>query len=345
MTVDAPASWPVRAPEPTDRDRQVAVPTLSVVIAAYQAEQTVAEAIESVLCQTSPALEIVVCDDGSTDGTGAVLASFTDRIRVIRQDNAGEAAAKNTAVRAARGDFVVVLDADDVCHPQRLEALGWLASRRPDLDVLTTDAFLEVGGRVIRRAYGPFWRFETEDQRREILVRNFILGLAAVRRARWLDVGGFDEGLHYVADWDFWQRLILGGSRVGLVEAPLVTYRLAVGSLSADRARLVAGRVSLLERTASLDGLSDTDRDAVATALAAQRRLLALQRARAALRTESPEIRRHSLTVARTRGLAPRTRLKALVAAAAPGWAASRYREGTGGSIEVGAGIWVDGDG
>jgi hypothetical protein len=49
--------------------------------------------------------------------------------------------------------------------------------------------------------------------------------------------------------------------------------------------------------------------------------------------------------VARTRGLAPRTRLKALVAAAAPGWAASRYREGTGGSIEVGAGIWVDGDG
>src|SRR5206468_2811881 len=79
-------------------------------------------------------------------------------------------------------DFVAILDADDVYFPERLEALGELAAARPDLDILTSDAYLELNGRRIRRCYEGGWTFEVEDQRRAILERNFIFGLAAVRR-------------------------------------------------------------------------------------------------------------------------------------------------------------------
>jgi glycosyltransferase involved in cell wall biosynthesis len=167
-------------------------PTFSVVIAAYQAASTVADAVRSALDQTYAPLEVIVCDDGSTDGAAQVLEGFGRSIRVVRRANGGESAAKNTAVVAARGDYVVVLDADDVFHPRRLEALAWLAGERPDLDVLTTDAVLEADGVPMRRAYGPSWAFPAQDQRSAILDRNFVFGLCAVRRERWLAAGGFD---------------------------------------------------------------------------------------------------------------------------------------------------------
>ena len=103
-------------------------PTASVCIAAYQAEGTILAAVLSALTQTWPPLEVVVVDDGSSDGTAQVLADVDDpRLRVLHQANAGEAAAKNAAVQAARGDLVVVLDADDAWYPERLAALMALA--------------------------------------------------------------------------------------------------------------------------------------------------------------------------------------------------------------------------
>ena len=143
-------AWPISVPDSSPRVPPGHEPTFSIVIAAYQAESTVAEAVSSALRQTYPALEVIVCDDGSTDGTAGVLNSFGGAITVIRQDNRGEAAAKNLAVRHARGDYVVVLDADDVFLPRRLEALAWLAMRHPDLDILATDAVVEADGEPIR---------------------------------------------------------------------------------------------------------------------------------------------------------------------------------------------------
>ena len=174
----------------------------------------------------------------------------------MRQENRGEAAAKNAAVKAARGDYVVVLDADDVFLPRRLEALAWLAAQRPDLDVLTTDAIVEADGEAVRQGLPQRMDLPGVDQRAAILSRNFVFGLAAVRRDRWLAVGGFDEGISRTADWDFWMRLILSGSQVGLVDAPLARYRLSSTTLSADRAQLVAARVHVLDRAAERDDLS-----------------------------------------------------------------------------------------
>jgi GT2 family glycosyltransferase len=310
-------------------------PTFSILVAVYQAADVVAEAVGSALGQTVPPLEVVVCDDGSTDDVAGALSPFRDQVTLISKENGGEASAKNAAARAAAGEFLAILDADDVYLAERLEALGELARARPDLDVLTTDAVLEVDGEPVRRCYTDELPFEVEDQRSAILRRNFVFGLAAVRRERFLAAGGFDEALRYATDWDLWARLILDGSRVGLVAESLARYRLRSGSLSSQRPALLAGRVAVLEKAAESSSLTASERKVVAASLRLERRRLAVARARAALLGELPAPRRRSLAVALGRGHGLRTRAKAAAASIAPRRAGSslgsRARETTGG--------------
>jgi hypothetical protein len=313
-----------------------APPSFSVAIAAYEAESSVSEAIESALAQTLPPLEVIVCDDGSTDGTAAAVERFGARVRLIRKENGGEASAKNAAAALAQGDFVVFLDADDVFEPERLKALAELSARRPDLDILTTDAVLEIDGQRARSCYDASFPFETVNQRGEILVRNFLFGLAAVRRTRLEQSGGFDSELPYATDWDLWLRLIRSGSQAGLVDEPLARYRISAG-LSSHRARLLEGRAQVIERALARERLEGDERQAAEQALAEQRRRAALERAREALVEGRPDARRRSLEVVLGRHQAVGSRLKALVSAAAPGLVgrrlAARPRETTAGLL------------
>jgi hypothetical protein len=237
------------------------------------------------------------------------------------------------------GDFVVFLDADDTFLPERLEALGELAKARPDLDILTTDAFLEVDGEVVRRCYEAGWAFEVHDQRGAILERNFVFGHAAVRRTRFLESGGFDASISHGTDWDLWCRMLLDGSRVGLVDEPLARYRLRLSSLSANRAALLEGRCRVLERAASQDGLTPEERRRVQAALATEQRNALLERAGAALREGSPHARRLALRVARTPSVPARTRAKAALAALAPAAAARRLAAAAEGGVMGPAGL------
>ena len=205
-----------------------------MLIRTYQAADSVTEAVQSALNQTVPPFEVVVYDDGSTDGTEDVLSPYRDRIVYVRGENAGAAEAFNRGAEVARGDFVVVLDADDAFESQRIEALAELASARPDLDIVTTDASWESNGRVIGRFNGNANPFEVENQRAAILDRCFI-GWPAVRRSAVIAVGGQDTAVEVAADWDCWIRMILGGSKAGSVDEPLLRYRLRQGSVSSDR--------------------------------------------------------------------------------------------------------------
>src|SRR4051812_13103686 len=161
-------------------------PNFSVIIAAYRAATTIVEAVESVLAQSLPAREIIVCDDGSDDNLADVLTPYRSDVTMLRKRHGGEASAKNAAARVATGDFLAVLDADDVFEPARLKRLAALAEEHPQLDILTTDAWLEVDGRPVRRCYTRDWRFPSEHQRAEILRRNFVFGLVAVRRGAFM---------------------------------------------------------------------------------------------------------------------------------------------------------------
>jgi GT2 family glycosyltransferase len=300
------------------------LPTFSVVIAAYQAAATIAGAVESALAQSLPPLEVIVCDDGSTDDTARSLEPYLDRIVLIRKSQGGAASARNAALARARGDFIAVLDADDAYLPARLEALAALAVARPHLDILCTDAFLEIDENVVAR-FSEGCPFELRDQRTAILERCFCVA-PAYRRAALLKVGGFDESLPTGEDWECLIRLMRAGASAGMVDEPLYRYRFHDRSLTSDRIATLRDRIRLLERAGRAEGLSGEERAALARSLALQRTTLTLTEAEAALRSRSSDARARALAVARAPGISFRSRASALAAALAP-WAAARALE------------------
>jgi hypothetical protein len=310
--------WPLLAPEPVGRVAAGERPTLSVIVAAYEAAHVVGDAVSSAFEQTVPPLDVVVCDDGSTDDVPGALRPFGERVRLLRQANGGEAAAKNAAAAAAEGDYIVILDADDVFLPERLEAIGACLAARPDLDILTTDGWVELGGKPVRRVYHEGFAFPVERQREAILRTNFVFGLAAVRRSRLLDARGFDVAIRHTTDWDLWLRLILDGSLAGCVAMPLARYRLQPGSLSSQRAWMLEGRLQTLAKARATQRLSAAERATLDDAASALTARLARERALDALIDGRPGARGLSARAALGPRQHPVTRLKLLAAASAP---------------------------
>lgn len=294
-----------------------APPSFSVLIRTYQSAQTVAEAVESALDQTLPPFEVVVYDDGSTDGTDEVLRPYGDRIVYVRRENVGAAEAFNEAAKVATGDFVAILDADDVFEPERMEALSELAAARPDLDILATDAAWESDGRMIGRFNGESNPFEIADQRAVIFDRCFIIA-PAVRRDAVLAVGGQNQELELSSDWDCWMRMIVGGAKAGSVDEPLLRYRLREGSVSSSRLEAFAARVETLERLRGNPALRAEDLPALDEALARHRQTLGLARTYDAAQRGAPDGRTLALTVARDPTYGLKLRLKGAALAVAP---------------------------
>jgi glycosyltransferase involved in cell wall biosynthesis len=299
-------------------------PTFSIAIAAYQAAGMIGAALDSALAQTLQPLEIAVCDDGSTDDLETALAPYRERIVVVRHEhNRGLAAAKNSAASATSAEFVAFLDADDLYYPERLEALAELAAARPDLDVLTTNADLELDGERTGRYYPDIARFPASDQPLGIIASDSaIFGAAAVRRSVFEASGGLSEELRSSDDWELWLRLSLSGSLFGLVDEPLYLYRVHERGASADQVGGSRDAVRVLERVLDVTNPGRREREALESGLAELRRTAALVEAELALRSRDPRRRRLSLSVATGNAFSPQTRVKSLFAAAFPGTAA-----------------------
>jgi len=296
----------------------------SIVIPAYRAAGTLAVAIESALSQTLLAHEVIVVDDCSPDDQPKIAKRYGDRIRYIRHArNGGEAAAKNTGVAAATGDYVVTLDADDEWLPGRLSALARVIDDDPTLDIVTSNATIMLNGREICPRYGPDHPWPGPDQRMAILESNFIFSHAAVRRERWREVGGMTEDPSHGADWPLWVNLILTGSQAGLAPDPLVLYNIVSGSLS-DSVSLNI-RTQIAAMTAALE---------VADLTPAERKTAESSRAKAQLQQRLVELmtgvwdgeprRRALLAMAARQGCGKRDRAKAALAAVAPRMVRSR---------------------
>jgi len=317
-SLTTPEGFTFRVPDTGCEVAPAPEPTFSVIVPAYQAAETVAGAVRSVLRQSYPAHEIIVCDDGSTDDLGSAIAEYEDRIILLRRPHAGAGAARNHGIGIASGDFVAMLDADDVFEPTRLAALAELAAARPDLDILATDAYFERDGDVDGRFY-DFNTFATEDQRAAILQTCF-LGWPAMRRSRVLEVGGFDESneIAPAEDWELFIRLFLSGSSAGIVEEPLIRYRQHSRSTTADRSRTLWSRVAVLEKTRRRADLSSRERALLEKSLAGARTRSILTDARGFAASGRPGLRRRLLALAGADDVRGATRLRLIAAALVP---------------------------
>lgn len=210
---------------------------VSVVIPAYNAERYIAAAVDSALAQTYPNCEVIVVDDGSTDGTPQILAGYGDRIRVHRQANGGSSAACNAGVELARGRWVAFLDADDLWLPDKtrlqVERCGRFAISHTDSwcfgDSLSQD--------VRRSSFEPLYAGQVLER---LLVVNFITKSSVLMlRDVYLEAGGFGSSYPAVEDWPLWLR-VCAKHEIGLVDEPLVRYRVHAQSKSMA-ARRTAG--------------------------------------------------------------------------------------------------------
>ncbi|MSV36157.1 MAG: glycosyltransferase [Bryobacterales bacterium] len=222
---------------------------VSIIIPAYNAAGTIAETLESVVSQTFQDWEAIVVDDGSTDATADIAGAFVardTRIRMVRQANGGEAAARNTGVSHTRHEWLVFLDSDDWISPLHLEKLTAELKAHPELDAAH-------GGSVRVAQDGTY---VDDDYQAPVsalfptLARRaaFPVHACIVRKALVEEVGKFDTSLQKSPDWDLWQRVARTGARFGAVREVLVYYRMAQNSSSLGAEQLLRDGLRVLRR-------------------------------------------------------------------------------------------------
>jgi glycosyltransferase involved in cell wall biosynthesis len=205
------------------------MPSVSLVMPAHQAADTIAEAVASVLAQTWRDWELIVVDDGSTDSTTASVqaaAKGDPRIFVKQLSrNVGAAAAMNIGWRSSRSELIAILDADDVALPRRLAQQQKFLEGHPGIGVLGAGAhFVDSRGRHLRTVVRPPDHAELLKQR--WYQSPFIHPTVMMRRTFLEATGGYTDGLRLGEDYDLWMRgFIVGGFEYGNLPEPLVLYR------------------------------------------------------------------------------------------------------------------------
>lgn len=227
-------------------------PRVSVVMAAYQAEAFIAEAVQSVIAQTMPDWELVIVDDGSTDRTEEIARSFGDpRISVDRIDHVGVlAVVRNRAIAAGRAPNIAFLDADDVWYLRKLERqLCVLEDSEVGLVHCVADRL--EGDRRVPSSARPPGATEFERLARD----NDIVSSSVVVRRELLDMhGAFDPDpmLHGSLDYELWLRLI-PYTVFARIDEPLLAYRVHARQMSADQAAMDRGAIAALEKARRRD--------------------------------------------------------------------------------------------
>ena len=202
----------------------MAPPLVSVLLPVYNGERYVAAAVQSVLAQTYGRLELVVIDDGSTDGTLAVLQSFDDpRIRLTSRENRGLVATLAEAATLAQGAYLARMDADDVSQPERLRRQVAFLEAHPGVVLVGTDCtVVDEDGSALHDD-----RYLTDPDELKVgqVVGNYFVHGAVMMRADAYDkVGGYDVTLPHAEDMDLWTRLSHAAA-VASLPVPLYVYR------------------------------------------------------------------------------------------------------------------------
>lgn len=220
-------------------------PSVSVIIPAFNASEFIGETLDSVFAQTFSNFEVIVINDGSPDTPELerALQRFPSKLHYIKQENQGAAAARNAGLRAARGEFVAFLDADDTWLPLFLEKQLELLKRN-NADLVFADALLFGDSRLAGRTF-----MQIEPPSGDVTPENLLAVKVTVltstvlaRKQPVLDVGLFDLSLRRGQDFDLWWRLAKAGARFAFQRDVLAHHRIVESGLS-------GGTISQLQRT------------------------------------------------------------------------------------------------
>jgi glycosyltransferase involved in cell wall biosynthesis len=211
---------------------------VSVIIPVYNAARCVAVAVGSVLAQSFTDYEIIVVDDGSTDDITEALRPYGNRVRLLRQENAGPAAARNTGINAANGDWIAFLDADDEWLPEKLAVQMAILEKNPQLKWCGSNLFLELDGNqrpavnpaVVAKTVGPkdyfenYFRDSIKGHSPTAIITSTIT--LVIHKSVFDAVGLFDISLLREEDHDMWVRIACRWPQMGFVARPLAIAHL-----------------------------------------------------------------------------------------------------------------------
>lgn len=236
--------------------------TITLVIPTYNRGPLIAETIDSALAQSVPFLEIIVVDDGSTDNTSAVLATYAGKVQIISVPNGGVQRARNIGVAAARGDYVTLCDSDDLLERNYVETMQPWLQNHPECDSVYSN-FITFDERSVHpdkfagapkeffagaQRSGSFWQSLPDLYERILAYQPLFPSGSLIRRSVYQSLGGYDPKFAGVGaeDFEFVLRLI-GSAKLALCAIPLVRVRKHGGNDSADNVRQVLGCVQILE--------------------------------------------------------------------------------------------------
>lgn len=242
---------------------QTPAPSVSVVIPAYNAGVTITRALDSVLAQTWPAHEIIVVDDGSSDNTQEIVATYGDQVTYLKQENAGPSTARNSGVTVASGEWIAFLDADDWYYPGRLMAHVEMIAADPELDFLVAsfdyrdlDGKLisrsieqtRLGQRLLQQGRENFHAVIEGDAIGQFISQQFSdTRCLSLPRRTFEALGGFSVDLRICEDLVFLIRLCIASRRVGVVCASQAVYLVHDrGLIRSDRLRAQSETVRAL---------------------------------------------------------------------------------------------------
>jgi len=233
---------------------------VSIIIPTYNKALYIQEAVESALAQTYKNVEIIVVDDGSTDGTTKILESYieTKKITYFYQPNKGHSAARNAGLRMAKGRYIKFLDSDDFLYPQQIEKQIQDIAEDPKAISVTDCTLLKLNGKI---EIGKIFMPSPQKQYASFIESNKVVIHAVLVPKFWLEqVGGFDETLTCSVDTDLWIRILGCGAYMKHLPFAGCCYRILRKSVSDDTENMFFQKVKIYEKinqSFKINGISD----------------------------------------------------------------------------------------
>ncbi len=223
---------------------------VSVLIPVYRGEYFVAQAVASALSQTYVEVEVIIVNDGSPDGSRAMLAPYLalPNVKYIEKENGGVASARNAALQLATGDYVALLDQDDMWVPHKLARQVAIFERDSRVALVHADVtYIAADGSVLPR--DPYFpqRVEGYCFPAFFLANPVMACTAVVRRSVLTDIGGFDETIRFADDYDLWLRIVRHHA-VAYVDEPLAMYRVHASNESKKTVGIVSATMQVLRK-------------------------------------------------------------------------------------------------